>query len=316
MNTYNNLEHNDIFNYDKINYNNFLKILRYVFNDIEIFHDENISFIYYFYKYIYGKSFLYKILNNKINPKNYDNIIILCYIKFIIAYNNFLFIKKDNNTLIDTETNNFIITSKSNKIDILYNYLKYLYNEYHRIYKKIYDNINNIHNNNYDNDNDLKNIINDVFYNYHLFLCYEFISCNLSSIRITDNNIDTDLIIQRNLKYLYSSIFDKKKTPNETDEQKKSREAYKEYKEEFIKYHYNYCKKNNLLDENGEIKYITVEDFLINNYGKIVYFDKKINDYYNGCYIQLNGIENIDETLDKYLEIVKKKRIEKFQLIV
>lgn len=303
--------------YNKINYNNFVKILKIVFKDTNIRHEENYNFILLLNISIYKKKYMEYI--------NYSrDIILLSALKTIIEEYDFLVTKIDNNTLLySKEDAKCIITSKSNNIDSLYNYLKYLNSEFNRIVNDMENNLHSIYKYYY-NINVMKtlylkeeidnfiqtynNLINNSFYQQHLYFCVKFMLCNLSCIKVSDD-IDKDLIIQRNLHHLFY-VFDKKEPSNPFCK------FLLEYKDKFNTYLFNYCKANDLLDDNEEIKYIIVEDFLINDFFEIVYFDKKITDYYEGCHVQLNGIKNPTKTADKFFDILQKKNIKTVKMII
>lgn len=305
--------------YNKINYNNFIKILKIVFEDTNIRHDENFLFILSLNHSIYGDNYMDYIEFSR-------DIILLAALKTIIEEYDFLITKIDNKTLLYSKKNsltNCIITSKFNNIDTLYNYFKYLNSEYNRIVKDMEDNLYSlfVNYNIIENDKSLflkkemdkliqqHNIdINNSFYKQHLYFCIKFMLCNLSCVKLPEN-IDKDLVIQRNIHHLFY-IFDNNISSNI---QKK---FFTNYKNKFNNYILNYCKANNLLDDNNEIKYIVVEDFLINDFFKIIYFDKKINDFYEGCYLQLNGNKTARRTLDNLNNIIKNKDIETVNLIV
>lgn len=309
--------------YNKINYNNFLKVLKLVFEDINIRHDENFHFILFINYSIYKDKYMENITYSR-------DIVLLAALKTFIEENTFLISKIDNDTLLFCKDKfKCIMTSKSNNINTLYNNLKYLNSEYHRIVDIMENTFKSISEELFVLEKDKSLFVDDEieiltkkcnedieksFYSIHLYLCVKFILCNLSSIKISPK-IDKDLVIQRNIKYLYY-LFDGKNYPSDTEFLIHFHKFLLEYKDKFNTYLYNYCKYNNLLDENNEIKFIVVEDFLINDFFEKVCFDKNIKDYFDGCFIQMNGVKNPKKTLNSYIKYFKKKSLSKVQLIV
>ena len=308
-------------NYNKINYNNFLKILSLVFKDVNIRHNENFKSILFINFSIYKDKYMEYIECSR-------DIILLATLKTIIEQYDFYITYKDNNTLYFSK-GQCILTSKSNNINTLYNNLKYLNKEYNRIVNDMENNLKNLtelyFKINYDNlkysDNEIDkfkkeydNLLKKSFQQQHLYFCVKFLLCNLSSINLPDN-IDKDLVIQRNIHHLFY-IFDDNKPYDTSLKHKLRQKVLLNYKNEFINYLNNYCKYNNLLRNDNTINYIVVDDFLINDFFNIIYFDTKINDYYEGCYIQLNGNKECKKTLDDYLEVLTKKNIKFLNVII
>ena len=300
--------------YNKIDYTQFLKTLKNVFNDVNIRHDENFKFILKINVAIYGKSFMSYIEYSR-------DIILLAVLKTIIEEYDFLIVKKNKHTLLYTKEN-FILTSKTDNINSLYENLKYLNLEYNKIVRNMETTLNTLYSYFYTLNNDkslltkeeydnltlkYNSAVKESFYPIHLYFCVKFILCNLSCIKVF-NKTNKDLVIQRNIKYLYY-ILD---NPNNTKHDYLSNH----YKKLFNDYLFEYCKYNRLLKDDGSINCIVVEDFLVNDFFKIIYFDTKIKDACENCFIQLNGNITPKKTLDNFSAIIYKKKIVNFNVLI